>query len=241
MARRAELEMPLDDPAEKLWLLPTWCWTPTAADVRRVFEEIGRKLLAPPQLGAEGLTLEGWLAVFAHVTGQLRGFSARKLIAADAGDAALLPEGLLPSTPVGARAIPVFLAAIEATVRGRYEWRRHRGLLLSGEWADDSTDLFVDGLVAMLGLSEPPVSAAPAPYDAYLATLNAAAESLGKEERLYVVPNPFDQTLVIKLHPRAFEELKARGLLDAHLPSGPGVSRPGLWAGLASWWSKRFS
>ncbi|APR76703.1 Hypothetical protein A7982_02050 [Minicystis rosea] len=241
MARRAELDMPLDEPVEKLWLIPTWCWTPAASDVRRVFEEIERTLLAPPQLDAEELTLERWLAAFAHITGRLRGLSARKLIAADAGEAALLPEGILPSEPVGVDAIPVFLLAIEAAVRCEHGWRMHEGLLLSGEWADDSTDDFVDGLVAMLGLPEPPEPAAPAPYDAYLATLNAAAESLGKEERLYVVPNPNDVTLIIKLHPRAFEELKAKGLLDAHLPSGPGVSRPGAWARLVSWWSKRFS
>ncbi|MCY1074099.1 hypothetical protein [Archangium lansingense] len=244
MARSARLEMPLDEPLDDLWLLPTWCWTPTVTEVQRVFEEFRRnpraRFVPPlPQPDEEGLTLESWLDAFARITGRLGSLRARDLIVADTGAAALLPAGLTPSMPIRVEQISDILAAIEAAITGGHgAWGAHEGLLLSGEWANDSTDDFVDGLVAMLGLPEPPE---PAPYDEYLATLNAAAESLGKEEHLYVVPNSVGLTLVIKLHPRTFDELTAKGLLEAHLASGPGVARRGYWRQLASWWSKRFS
>lgn len=248
MVRRAEVGMPLDEPVGKLWLVPSWCWAPEPADAARSFRAVvrGRPASAapPPQedAGPHGLTLARWLAGFSRITGRLGDVSASALIAADREHGPRLPRVLRPDTPVDVGAVPRFLAAVAGVhAASSEELEIAPGLVVTGEWFDDSTDAFIDALVAALGLPEAPKPAAPAEGDAYLATLNAAAEALGLEERLYSVPTYDVEALVIKLRPAAFEALRAAGLLVAEVPVGPGVLRPSAWQRLAGWWAKRLS
>lgn len=246
MLRCAELGMSDDRLVEKAWLVPTWSWNPTTDEVARAFAEMTRNALegrsptlpgAPQATDTNGLTLSRWLDTVGRITGR-GGLTASALIEADRAGSALLPMALAPNTPVGLETTSAFLAAIEAAASGGHgHWPEWEGLLASGEWEDDSTDMFIGELVRMLGLPEAPRPSAPAPGEAYLATLSFAAESLGKEERLYAVPNDTGRALVVKLRPRVFEQLRDSGLIDARLPSGPGVAPAGVWARLRSLWS----
>lgn len=250
MLRRAELGMPVDRLVGESWLLPTWSWNPTTDEVARAFAGMTRNALegwsrklpdAPRATDTNGLTLSRWLDAVGRITGR-GGLTASALIEADQAGSGLLPMALDPSTPVGLETTSAFWAAIEAAATGGHgHWPKWEGLLASGEWEDDSTDMFIDELVGMLGLPEAPRPSSPARGEAYVATLNSAAEALGREERLYAVPNDTGLALVVKLHPRVFEQLRDSGLIDALLPSGPGVAPAGVWERLRSLWPNQRS
>jgi hypothetical protein len=223
---------------------PSWVWAPKlAAEVLETFARItrvAREGYVPNAEPAGGpLTLGRWLEAFSRVTGRLEGLTASRLLRADANDGAELDDWRA-SSPIGRGDVALILGRI-SDLAATGSLAEHAGFLASGEWENDSTDRFVETLVELLGLPEAPRPAEPAPYDAYLATLNGAAALMGTEERLYVVPNTDGLTLVIKLLPAQLDALRAEGLIEAHLPAGPGPVRPGVWEQMRGWWSKRSS
>lgn len=226
---------------EKLWYTATWSWTPaTTTEIERVFEAITRDARAsfvpPPRVPPHsGLTLERWLAEVSRISGKLFGFTARELVKHDAASSRYL-WNLQPRSPITIDDVEAILAAVE-DLEGSDSTRDPNRLSVSGVWEDDSTDGFVETLVAMLGLPEAPIPSAPAPFDAYLGTLNAAAAAIGRAERLYVIPS-MDETRVVMLVPSVFEALTQAGLLRAHLPEGPEPKRAGLWAYLKNVWAR---
>lgn len=171
--------------------------------------------------GSQTRTLGDWLTAFSAASSKLHGVTAEAVVSADAEIAGLLPSDWHAESPITMEDIPNLLAAIESLTRADDAWAAHKGWLLTGDWAEDSRDLFIEELVQLLDLPAAPTPSADAPEDALLATFNGATARLGRAEQLHLVPNELGLTLVVKLAPSVVERLAREGLLDAALPEGP--------------------
>jgi hypothetical protein len=234
----------------------TWRWSPDSTDeAARVFHEVARLMPSrrdtkpAPAPDPDQLTLRRWLREFQRISGKLGGVSVRKLLVADAEEGGFIPDHWTADTSPQTWELVNLLWAVEALARDNHEWEQHQGWLLTGEWYDDSTDGFIEGLEAMLGLPSPPDLPERTPdepddnlEDEYLAACNAAAARLGLEERLFPVKTlDTEASLVIKLSPATFDALTSAGLLFAHVPVGTAppsgfLQKAGaLWARLKKW------
>jgi len=207
----------LPDAGARVEVLPT-----SRTEIQSRFREVVARrtphsTAIPPEPGAmSGMpTLQRWFEEVGRLVDRLQDVHLHIVQFLDDDDYQCLSGTLDPETELSIADVPLVLDRLSYLAEHIDRWQRYRGVVLTGLWTDDSSDMFVDGLVEMLGLPAWP----DGPWDQSekdrLAPFNRAAEVHGIAKRLYAVPGHPDVEVVLCLRPPTYQALVRRGLVSA--------------------------
>jgi hypothetical protein len=161
-------------------------------------------------------SLRQWLRELGSVVPRLRGIDRRVdefVEYEDWGDPDWTPE-----TPVRLGDAGTLLERLGHLADHAYDWKRYRGVVASGLWFDDSTDMFCDQLASHLGLRggfDDVVDTDPSdPLDGF----NRSSGDQGLARRLFRVDGHPDYDVVLCLEPAEYEALLRQGLVPSPKP-----------------------